>query len=134
MKQAKISLAYQALARLGNVKGLPFAVMSSLYQARKALTGYWEAQEQAENRAIRELAAIGADGTLLYYDEEKGPSELKKRLNEILEAEIKMDKSPIQIAVTQETVDKLGLDPNTIATLDGFVLFTLAEPMRGEKA
>lgn len=127
MKQGSIVRAFNTLKTLTTIKGLPFGALCSLYQARKALTGYVEAQEQAELEVIRELGTVDEKGVITYNDPGTGAKELAKKLREIAETEIDPCIKPVTVKITQETADKLGLDGDILNTLDGFVTFELTE-------
>lgn len=126
MKQGNIVRAFNTLKTLTTIKGLPFGTLCSLYQARKALTGYVEAQEQAELEVIRELGTVDEKGVIT-YNAPDGAKELAKKLREIAETEIDPCIKPVNVKITQETADKLGLDGDILNTLDGFVTFELME-------
>ena len=127
MKQGQIVKAFTTLKTLTAVKGLPFGTLSGLYQARRALSGHVEAQQEKEMEIIRELGEVQQDGTIKFNDPEEGPKEMNRRFLEIVGTEIDAKIEPVTVRINQAAADKLGLDGEILGALDGFVNFELNE-------
>lgn len=116
MKQGNIIAAYKTLAIINRKPGLPFGVIQKLFQKKKELEPFWEMQGE------QELVLIEATGQTI--DNYTYTPELKKGLHSIEESEVEYSGTPVEIIVTPELEEKLGLTAEMLEHLDGFVTFT----------
>ena len=116
MEQGKIIAAYKTLAALNRKPGLPFSVVQKLFQKKKELEPFYQMQTE------QEIVIIEASGQTL--DDYKITPELKKELFVLSKSDVIYDGKPVDITVTGDIAEKLGLTAEMLEYLDGFVTFT----------
>ena len=116
MKQGDIVAAYKTLAVLNRKPGLPFGIIQKLFLKKKELEPYWQMQGE------QETVLIEASGQKV-EDYELTP-EIKKGLLAISNSDVEYTGKPVEITVTADLAEKLGLTAQMLEHLDGFVTFT----------
>ena len=116
MRQEKIMLAYKQLEKLNKIPGLPFGVCSKLYMVKKSIAPFIEAQKEKE-QVLFEAAGIDDNGNV------QNTRELRAALADILKTEVDCDIQPIQIQITPDITEKVGMTGEIIEHLEGFVEF-----------
>ena len=116
MKQGNIIAAYKTLAVLNRKPGLPFGIIQKFFLKKKELEPYWQMQGE------QETVLIEATGQTV--DDYKLTPEIRRGLLDISETDVEYDEQPVEITITEELSEKLGLTAEILEHLDGFVTFT----------
>ena len=117
MKQGKIVAAYKTLMRLNKVPGLPFSLCNKLFMKKRELEPYFQSQREQENVLIEASGQKPDEG----YDL---TPEIKREIRKIAETDVDYEVNPVEISLTDEQCEKLGLTGEIMEILDGFIKFT----------
>ena len=118
MKQNRISKCYKAIVMMYKRTGVPFGICVQLFQLKKKLEPYYELQGEKEKEILKthgwEEEMIGR----VPYT-----PEILKAFKEIQDAEVEYDGEPMEIRITEDIAEKLGITGEVIDMVDGFIRF-----------
>ena len=117
MKQGRITAAYKTLAKLNKIPGLPFGLCNRLYLKKHELEPYYNSQAEQEQVILDASGQEHVDIT----------PEIRKAFYEITETDVEYEENPVEVVLTDELAEKLGVTGEMIETLEGFVKFSEVE-------
>lgn len=112
----RITLAVKTLVKLGKREGVSFPVASRLFMLKKKLMPYYEMQAEQENVILEASGAVNENGEI-------DMTNIRSAFAKLQCSQVDYDEPPIQIELTADDYEKLGLTGEIMDILDGFVEF-----------
>lgn len=126
MKQGRITIAFKAVCDLYVVKGLPFWLSSNLFTMKRRLQPYVEHQQEQEHEILEACDGLNQmTGEPVVTRENE--TFIASKFRDIRETEVEYDHPVMEIKLTDELVEKMGICGQTIDELDGFILFKVGD-------
>ena len=118
MKQGRIAMAYKTIISLYKKPGLPFRICNQLFMLKKVLEPFYEFQADMEGKVIEESGQE--------INRFEMTPEIRKAFEQIQAEEVEIEIEPLEIPLTDDLAEKMGITGEMIDQLDGFIKFTEA--------